>query len=320
MLEEEKKNRKSIFEIYCSKDEFADRFKENEEESVDVIIPLLNTNELWEKNLYSFFKEIPINRLLIGDGGCTDGSVKIVKKFPRVKIIDQTSHNSLGYCIKELIENVETGWFVYLHADVYLPEGWYDEMVRYQNKYDWYECNRKIAILVEYWSEEQNKEERAYSGSQMGRTKVFENVVSKIEDDYLNRNEDIIFSELIKAEGFKYGRIPDTYHYHQVMNKRNEKEPSFEKIIIKKARDIKWRKRTYDMQARGIIKYLQPKTYLVKTVNESILKLSEVGELDWSEFNRWVKKTNPVWLKHIKKSTLKETLIKFILKIFRKLV
>ena len=113
---------KSIFERFYSEESFADRFIEKEEEGVDVIIPLLNTSELWKNNLYSFYREIPINRLLIGDGGCTDDSIAIVKEFPRVEILDQRNYYSQGYCERELIEHVETEWFIYLHADVYLPE------------------------------------------------------------------------------------------------------------------------------------------------------------------------------------------------------
>ena len=229
-------------------------------------MPLLNTNELWEKNLYSFYREIPINHLLIGNGGCTDNSIEIVNKFPRVKVIDQISNCSLGYCIKELIENVKNDWFIYLHADVYLPENWYDKMKEHQKEYDWYECYRKLTVLVEFWSEEQQKQERAYSGSQIGRKATFKNILPKIDDDYSYRNEDIIFSELIKEEGFKYGRVINTFHYHQVMNKRGEKEPKFKKVMIEKERDRDWQSLAYNMQARFIIKYLRPKKYLIKAV------------------------------------------------------
>jgi len=85
----------SIFSKYYASEDFVDRFgSKKEEEAVDVIVPLLNTNELWERNLYSFYREIPINRSLIGDGGCTDDSIEIVKKFPRVIVIDQSKYKS----------------------------------------------------------------------------------------------------------------------------------------------------------------------------------------------------------------------------------
>ena len=79
----------SIFERYYKEEIFVDRKIEKKESGIDVIIPLINTNELFERNLYSFYREIPINNLLIGNGGCTDSSIEIAKKFPRVKVFDQ---------------------------------------------------------------------------------------------------------------------------------------------------------------------------------------------------------------------------------------
>ena len=166
-------NDQSIFNKYYSKEKFNDRIKLQKEEPIDVIIPLINTNELFKKNLYSIYREIPINRLVIGNGGCTDNSIGIVRTFPRVIIIDQSKYKSQGYCIKELIENVKTEWFIYLHADVYLPENWYDKMKKHKKDYDWFECYRKMTVLVEFLSENQYKQERAFSGSQMGRTEAF---------------------------------------------------------------------------------------------------------------------------------------------------
>jgi len=312
-----KQSEKSIFARYYSREKFVDRFKKQKNDAIDVVIPLMNTNELWEKNLHCFYREIPINRLIIGDGGCIDDSIKTVRKFPRVKIIKQSQYKSLGYCIKELIENVETEWFIYLHTDVYLPTGWFDAMKKYQNKYDWYECYRKITAMMEFWSESQNKGKRALSGSQMGRTKVFKEILPIIKDDYLQRYEDLIFTELVKSKGFKYARITDTFHYHQAMNKRGELEPKFSGIILEKEPNKEWERRMKDMDARGIIKYLNPKPYLILITNLTLFKLKEVEGLDWHEFKQWVKKTNPAWLEHIRIGTLGQRILHIEQKLIR---
>jgi len=293
--------KKSIFETYYIREEFVDRKVSTEEAGVDVIIPLINTNELWKSNLYSFYREIPINRLLIGDGGCTDNSIEIVKKFPRVEVVDCSKYVSLGYCVKKLMELVETEWFVYLHADVYLPERWYDEMVKHQGRYDWFECYRKVTPLLELWSEEQHKAERAYSGSQMGRIAAFRDVLPEIDDDYLQRNEDIIFMELIQEKGFNYARVNNTFHYHQVMNREGEMEPKYKHFSIGKEKDEEWGIRMGTMYVKGIIKYLGPKPYLVAEVNWSIGRLLTNKALDWASFKHWVRDTNPIWLRHISK-------------------
>jgi len=290
---------KSFFEKYCEQETFNDKRTISKEEPIDVIIPLINTNPLFEKNLHSFYREIPINRLIIGNGGCTDNSIEIVKKFPRVKVIDQTKYRSQGYCIAELISHVETEWFIYLHADVYLPENWYENMKQHQKDYDWFECDRKMVVLIEHTNPNLKLSKRALSGSQMGRKKAFENIIPIIEDDFLQRNEDMIFHELVIKEGFKYGRVFDTFHYHQIMNKKGEKEPRIEKVSVQKSLDKEWEIKIYNMQVKGIIKYLQPKPYLLNNINTSLNILQKHNALDIEDFKKWVYNTNKSWLKYI---------------------
>ena len=72
----------SIFSRYFGAEPFADRFATDSARAVDVIIPIVHTNELWRSNLTSIYREIPVNRLLIGDGGCIDDSLEIARRFP----------------------------------------------------------------------------------------------------------------------------------------------------------------------------------------------------------------------------------------------
>lgn len=289
----------SIFRQYYKDVKFIDRKTTSNEEAIDVIIPLLNTNELFERNLYSFYKEISINRLIIGDAGCTDNSIEIVKKFPRVKIVNQSSYLSLGYCIAELISLVETDWFIYLHSDVYLPENWLENMEKYKNTFDWFECDRKITTILKFNIPTLNETERAFSGAQMGRKQAFKNIIPKIKDDYLYRNEDLIFHELILSEGYKYGRIFDTFHYHQIMSKKGEKEGAIKSVDIIREKNIESEKNTYMMQVKGIIKYLQPKPYLIKSVNDPLNILKSWDALNIKKFKKWVRQNNIKWLKYL---------------------
>ncbi|MFX1384256.1 MAG: glycosyltransferase [Promethearchaeota archaeon] len=307
--------KKIIFE----KEEFFDRKIEHNEDGIDVIIPIINSNLLFEQNLISFYREIPINRLIIGNAGIQDNSLQILTKFPRVQIVDQVTYKSLGYSIAELIRLVKTEWFVYLHADVYLPEGWYDTMRNHIYDYDWFECDQRHVILLEYGKIGKKPIFRAYSGSQMGRKSAFETILPMIEDDFLYRNEDIIFCELLKEKGFKYGNVFDTFHYHQNMSRSpsaydlvKPEEILNVKVIRSRNRNSEIRMNT--MQAKGIIKYTKPnKPYLIKSVNHSINILLEWGAIDISEFKKWVIETNKEWLKYIR---IKENLlIRFMIKI-----
>ena len=291
---------KDIFKTYFDTVEFEDRYISDSNIAIDVIIPVLNTNNLWLTNLNSFYREIPINNLIIGDGGCNDDTLLILEEFPRVKIINQIGYVSQGYSIKELMMNVETEFFSYLHADVFLPKGWFDSMYNYKDEYDWFECFRRMTVMFEYPSNHQHKQERSYSGSQFGRTDIMQKSIKNvIEDDFLQRNEDIIFMELIRQSGGKYAKIDDTFHYHQVSNRKGELEPDIGSVSISKNSDPLWEKKIWNMQYRGIIKYLQPKKYLINNVYLSILKLKNLDEFNWNSFRKWVKITNPIWLKHI---------------------
>lgn len=177
----------SIFAQYYSDEPFVDRYAIDRTDAVDVIIPVIHTNELWRKNLISIYREIPVNRLILGDGGCIDGSIDLARQFPRVEVLDHHSFISLGYSLRHLIEAVETDWFVYLHSDVYLPPDWFAAMAVHRSDYDWFECDQRITVMADYKLDVAN-DARAFSGSQMGRKATFAGVVSKIDDDFLYRN------------------------------------------------------------------------------------------------------------------------------------
>jgi len=300
----------SIFQQYYTiPNKLIDRISISNERGVDVIIPLINTNELFERNLYSFYKQIPINRLLIGDGGCTDRSIEIANKFPRVEVFDHSKCISQGGSIIDLIKNVQTETFIYLHADVFLPGEWYEKMTPKLLEFEWFECPQKITTLIEFWN---YKAERSFSGAQMGKKKFFDKFIQTIDDDYLQRNEDIILAELVNEHGGKYGKNEDTFHYHQVMNRRGEKEPNFKSLRIEKETDKEWEIRIFTMQYKGIIKYLDPsKKYLIQGVNNSLMRLQMYDALDIDKTKKWIKITNEKWLPYI---SLKRNSLKIIIK------
>lgn len=287
-------NKKSIFGEYYTHPPLVDRYVNDVTSAVDVIIPVIHTNELWRVNLLSYYREIPIRRLLIGNGGCVDDSLQVVKEFPRVEILDHNNYKSLGYSIRKLIETVDSEFFVYLHSDVLLPAGWFDAMQKYQNTYDWFECRQRITALVEY--DLNDNASRPLSGSQMGRKQAFEKVLSKIDDDFLYRNEDIILAGLIKEEGKKYGRVNDVFHYHQVMYKESAWARRVKSVNLELEIGRQEEVRAAMMQVKGLVKYLTPGIQHIPGIVANVDRLQELGEMDWKEFMQWVKQTNPAWL------------------------
>lgn len=278
---------------------FTDRFVANPENAVDVIIPIIHTNELWESNLKSIYRHIPVKRLLISDGGCIDDSITILSRFPRVEIFDHKKFVSLGYCLRKLMEEVETSHFIYLHSDVYIPEGWFETMWKSGQEYDWCESKHINTFLLNITPDYSNYN-RALSGGQIGRKASFKGLLPLIDDDYLYRNEDIIFSELIKQFGGKYGRS-EAQLFHEIMNKKSQWTRTVKSMEMTVDKSPAEEVREFDMQARGLIKYLPPGDQTKASVMASIHRLIELDKIDMNEFRQWVLTTRygKEWIKII---------------------
>jgi hypothetical protein len=291
----------SIFQRYYRPEPFADRFARDPSGAIDVIIPVIHTNELWAKNLTSIYRDVPVNRMLISDGGCKDDSIAVVAKFPRVTVYDHRAYKTLGYCLRKLIESVETEWFIYLHSDVYLPEGWFDAMRRHQPEYDWFGCPQRITALVEYQNVDRLFDEvRPYAGSQMGRKQAFEEGLASIDDDFVYRQEDFVLAQLVERAGHRHGRIEDTFHYHQMMHKESPWARKLKRVAVQ----VEWSReeevRACSMQVHGIIKYLTPTPALVLEAENQIARLIELEVTTWPELEQWIASVNPLWLSQIK--------------------
>lgn len=313
------KKEPSIFEKYYTPLELSDRFAHSPADAVDVVIPILHTNELWRHNLGTIYREIPVNRLLIGDGGCIDDSIRIAKEFPRVTVFDHRSYKSLGYSIRKLIEEVETDWFIYPHSDVSLPSGWFDVMKKYKGQYDWFGCPQQLTVMVDYRLIDPI---RPYAGTQLGRKEAFSKGLEKIDDDFVYRQEDFVFAKIVKDAGFKEGKVEDTFHYHQVIHKPSPNGSRVKTVGV----EMNWSQneivRAALTQAKGIVKYLDPEDFHADAALFNVDKLVDLGETSWPEFRRWVAETNPKWnpaLRRARHRQLKAK-VKDVLKALKRLI
>ncbi len=254
-------------------------------ESVDVVIPLLHAPENFKENIYSYYSDVSINHLIIGNAGVTKDKLDFLRTLPRVLIVDHTKIHSQGYSLQLLFDLVKTDWFIYFHSDVSIPEGWYDEMITYKCKYDFYEsrCIDPYDKLNPIFNIE-FKKMRAYSGAQIGRTEIFKKI-TKLEDDYVVRTEDLFFQQEIQKLGYRYGKIPTIYHYHHVKGKtiRDPVEVAMETL-------------------KATIKYFNPDiNYNKKTVLGKILLLKKEKAWDTNYWQNFANLNNPDWLPKIKK-------------------
>jgi len=302
---------KEYLDEFIENEEFSDKYEiTDKSNAIDVVIPIQNTNKFFRRNLVSIYREIPVNRLLIGDGGASDQSRTILGDFPRVVLFNHSNLNSLGGSLKLLISAVETEFFGYLHSDVYLPLGFYKGVQTVSLRNLWLESNRHSLIVHEDTKGDYFASLRPYSGAQFGDSAVLKSALSEIDDDYLYRNEDLIIKELVENKGGVFQKKEDLVHLHQSVTKNSAFEPRLS-VIVQREEDIEWQVKVAEMQYKGIVKYVSPintrgQSYLVNHVNASIQELQRLGRLNFETTLDWIKETNADWVPYIEQPTYKK--------------
>ena len=282
------------------------------DKKIDVIIPVLHSNDLWRENLTSFYREIPINHLIIGDAGCIDDTISIVEKFPRVQIVDHTEISTLGASIADLISRVNTRKFAYLQSDVYLPQGWFAAMESKGEDFAWVGSPMQVVTMLDYKVDYSGR--RPLAGAQLGETAVFDELNKFISDDYVYRQEDFVLEEYVRQRGFATGNSLETFHFHQVMRRKtNGMQMKVESISIKLAESNSEKLRVSNTQLYGLIKYCDPKIREVRLAafgayqdrrGRQIVRLWEAV--------RFARKNNKSWTFLVLRFGVKLTIIKCI--------
>jgi len=99
--------------------------------TVDVVMLTKNSLKPCLKEcLESIYKNIPVNNLIVVDGGSTDGTLELLRSFPNVKIFfdlkgNRATSRQIG------IDNVTTEWFMFVDSDVILCERWFEYVKPY---------------------------------------------------------------------------------------------------------------------------------------------------------------------------------------------
>jgi glycosyltransferase involved in cell wall biosynthesis len=117
-------------------------------EKTDVVILTLNSERMLKKCVESVYTNIPVNRLIVIDGGSSDQTIPILEtfkdKFHNVKIIVEKGTRATAR--QKGIENVESDWFIFVDSDVILSKNWYKKAFQY--------VNPKVGAVwgIEVWS------------------------------------------------------------------------------------------------------------------------------------------------------------------------
>lgn len=100
-------------------------------EEVDVV--LLTKNSVMpclRECLDAIYANVPVGRLLVIDGGSTDGTLKLVQKYSQVEVIDDSKGNR-ATARQKGIDAAETTWHLHVDSDVVLCKGWYKAAEKY---------------------------------------------------------------------------------------------------------------------------------------------------------------------------------------------
>ena len=283
-----------------SRSSIVDRYQLGAKSIIDVLMLTLDADKYLETCLNAIYKYIPVNELIVCDGGSKDKTYEIFDKYPRVKLHKRPDIRTTGKGYEFLFNQCKTDWFALIDSDVEITEGWYEEMVKYHDKYDFYECKRIISYHFNRVSPYTiNPNERSLSGCQMGRREAFKNY--HVDDDYIWRSADLYAHQFIVKEGHKYGKVSTTYHYHHSDDdEKYSSDPEkigptliFQNPTVKYSNRNKWLI-IMKNHAKALIKYLDPEFH------------------EYHRFSYWLNlldkeyiiNNNPKWLKYYKPPTL----------------
>ena len=101
--------------------------------SVDVVLLTLNSERRLEDCLESVYRNIPVQRLIVVDGGSTDKTHRILddfnKRYGNVKVFFDRGNRATAR--QKGISQVTTDWFLFVDSDVVLCDGWFKKAQQY---------------------------------------------------------------------------------------------------------------------------------------------------------------------------------------------
>ena len=274
----------------------------------DMIVPthLVDWN-YFGANVKSWLKEVPIKTLYLGCNNPDEGYIKELKtylsQYKCIEVIDQRGIKTLGMQLADLFKRCDTEFVCYCHADARpTPHSFLvleadmesdvgiTESERVQYKYE-----NPLPYPTEYGH--YYYIDRSFSGYQLFRMNAIRDFLQFVEDDYIYRNEDIIFQNVCENAGYRYQKS-FSMHIHTCSRVNIIWTPQGEEIGAKEARA-----ETFDMQIKGIVKYCTPDDLTKRAWRDAwgvCFKENGTGLFEFIE--TFVREVNPKWEKGIQES------------------
>jgi glycosyltransferase involved in cell wall biosynthesis len=276
---------------------FRDRSKDEPSlDPIDVVMLTLDAENFLDRSLHTVYREIPVRKLLVCDGGSKDDTINILNRFPRLELHVRPDIRTTGKAMEFLFSLVTTKWFVLIDSDIELSSGWYDAMVGNIDDYDVLESGRRI-LAYHIYREDKVKpapDSRSLDLCHMIRKSAIQEF--QCDDDYMWRYTDILLRQVTEKSGHKYKKIESSYHVHNETERiayESDKEKSFQKTIWKGPQIIvidKDRARlSMTKNAKAVVKYLDPEFFMVSNDRgyDPLIKLLDRG---------WIQQNGSKWL------------------------
>jgi len=94
---------------------------------VDVVIITKNSEHILSECLKSVYKNVPVNRLIVVDGGSTDKTLAIMREFQKKhgNILVLQDRGTRATARQKGIDHVKTEWFMFVDSDAVLCKDWF---------------------------------------------------------------------------------------------------------------------------------------------------------------------------------------------------
>jgi glycosyltransferase involved in cell wall biosynthesis len=94
---------------------------------VDVVIITKNSEHMLSECLKSIYKNVPVNRLIVVDGGSTDKTLAIMREFQKKhgNILVLQDRGTRATARQKGIDQVKTEWFMFVDSDAVLCKDWF---------------------------------------------------------------------------------------------------------------------------------------------------------------------------------------------------
>lgn len=94
-------------------------------EKIDVLVVTFNNSRTLRTCLNCIRKYIPYNRVIIGDGGSSDATVRIAREMGAQVYMYQGKDNMIGRIRYKIAKRAETEWVLFIDSDTYVyPSFW----------------------------------------------------------------------------------------------------------------------------------------------------------------------------------------------------